>query len=332
MTTPRLLLLAAAAGALLASAAAAHEVRPAYLELTETQPGRFEVLWKIPARGDATLAIQPRLPGSCQTLSPPRLDLADGAGIRRWSVDCGAGGLEAGVLAIDGLSATFVDVLVRITDQRGATRSAVLRPGAPELALGAAEAAPAALAYLGLGVEHILLGIDHLLFVLALLLLVEGRRRLVVTITAFTVAHSLTLAAATLGWVRVAQAPVEAVIALSIVFVACEIAHARQGRSGWTHRAPWTVAFSFGLLHGLGFAGALSEVGLPEQAIPLALLLFNLGVEAGQLLFVAAVLGVGALAARLPLRAPGWLGWAPAYGIGSVAALWTVERVMGSFS
>ena len=181
--------------------------------------------------------------------------------------------------------------------------------------------------YTMLGVEHILLGIDHLLFVFALLLLVPGRRMLIWTITSFTLAHSVTLAAATLGWVRVPQAPVEAVIALSILFVAMEIVHWKQGRPGITRRWPWLVAFTFGLLHGFGFAGALSEIGLPEHAIPLSLLFFNLGVEAGQLMFIAAVLLLWAGLGRL--RFPQWAWRVPVYAIGSLAAFWTIERIAG---
>jgi hypothetical protein len=190
-------------------------------------------------------------------------------------------------------------------------------------------------------VEHILLGFDHLLFVLALLLLVKGWRRLVATITGFTVAHSLTLAAATVGWVQVPQAPVEAVIALSIMFVAVEILHQRQGRTGIASRWPWVVAFGFGLLHGLGFAGALREIGLPDQAIPAALLSFNVGVEAGQLLFVAVVFLFLRLAthamgrwesgsdrtARLPAAATPPV----SYAIGILAGFWFVERTFRLF-
>ncbi|MEZ5502279.1 MAG: HupE/UreJ family protein [Halioglobus sp.] len=172
---------------------------------------------------------------------------------------------------------------------------------------------------------------DHLLFILALLILVRGTRRLVATITAFTVAHSLTLAAATLGFVHVPQSPVEATIALSIMFVACEIVHSRQGRPGLTERWPWLVAFAFGLLHGFGFASALSEVGLPPNAIVLALLFFNLGVEAGQLLFIAAVLVIVGLVRRLTrnvaLSPPGWAWSVPPYAIGGIAAFWLVQRI-----
>jgi len=180
-----------------------------------------------------------------------------------------------------------------------------------------------------MGVEHILAGIDHLLFVLALLLIVDGTRRLVMTITAFTVAHSITLVAATLGWLHVPGPPVEAIIALSIVFVASEVIQRLRGRDPLTARAPWIVAFSFGLLHGLGFAGALAEVGLPQVAIPVALLMFNVGVEVGQLLFVAAVVGLQALVARLVAVRGDWVTAATAYGIGAVAAFWTIERVVG---
>jgi hydrogenase/urease accessory protein HupE len=182
--------------------------------------------------------------------------------------------------------------------------------------------------YLALGVEHILSGIDHLLFVLALLLLVKGWRRLVATVTAFTVAHSLTLAAATLGFVQVAQRPVEAVIALSIVFAAAELVRLKSGQVSLTQRWPWAIAFTFGLLHGFGFAGALNEIGLPQQSIPLALLFFNAGVELGQLLFIAGVFAVGAIARRIAAPMPTWAPGLSAYAIGAVAAFWTIERVV----
>ena len=192
--------------------------------------------------------------------------------------------------------------------------------------------------YFVLGIEHILGGIDHLLFVLALLLVVAGWRKLVVTVTAFTVAHSITLALATLGFVHVPGPPVEAVIALSIVFVAAEIVHGRRreslpvplrGNPGLTARSPWIVAFTFGLLHGFGFAGALAEVGLPQSSIPLALLTFNLGVEAGQLLFIAAMLVVYTAVRRIRIAPPDWAWDVPPYAIGGIAAFWMIERVVG---
>jgi hydrogenase/urease accessory protein HupE len=181
--------------------------------------------------------------------------------------------------------------------------------------------------YLVLGVEHILGGLDHLLFVLALLLIVRGGKAIILTVTAFTVAHSVTLVAATLGWVQVPGPPVEAMIALSIVFVASEIVHGLQGRPSLTARAPWVVAFSFGLLHGFGFAGALAEVGLPQKAIPVALLTFNVGVEIGQLIFVGVALAAGRLLARSSVLRGRWMDYALPYAIGSVAMFWVIERV-----
>lgn len=323
--------LLALAGLLPAATAGAHEVRPGYLEIRQTDEETYRVLFKVPARGELRLGIHASLPPSCTPLTPVSTYSAPGAYVDRWTVSC-PGGLTGREIAVDGLSDTLTDALARIERADGTTQIARLTPAEPSFVV---EAAPAALevawTYLRLGIEHILLGIDHLLFVLALLILVEGRRRLVLTVTAFTAAHSLTLAAATLGFVHVPRQPVEAVIALSIVFVAGEIAHVHQPsrRSGLTRRSPWIVAFTFGLLHGFGFAGALIEVGLPEQAIPLALLFFNVGVEVGQLLFIAAVLALWALISRTPVPQPAWAWRLPAYGIGAVAAFWTIERIVG---
>ncbi len=310
-----------------ASPVLAHEVRPAYLEMREIGAGRFSVLWKVPARGEMRLSLAVRLPARCTASEPPRRVDAGGAITERWQVECG-GGLFGETIAIDGLDATLTDVLARIERADGTSQVVRLTPTAPAFVVAAAPR-PLELAatYLWLGIEHIWLGIDHLLFVLGLLLLVQGRRRLIGTITAFTVAHSITLAAATLGVVKLSQQPVEAVIALSIVFVAGEIAHERQGRGGWTRRWPWLVAFSFGLLHGFGFAGALREIGLPEQAIPIAVLCFNLGVEIGQLLFLAVALPAIGWIRRTRFASSAWAWHVPAYGIGGLAAFWTIERV-----
>jgi hydrogenase/urease accessory protein HupE len=316
----------------LCSSVAAHEVRPAYLQLREAEPERFDVLFKVPARGELRLSLTARLPERCLDVAPHARFEAGGSITERWRVRC-PGGLAGGTIAIEGLEGTLTDALVRIENADGSSQLERLAPTAPGFVVAATpDALQVARAYLGLGIQHIAFGLDHLLFVLGLLLLVDGRRRLIATITAFTVAHSVTLAAATLGWVHLAQQPVEAVIALSIVFVAGEIAHERQGRAGWTRRWPWLVAGSFGLLHGFGFAGALREVGLPESAIPLALLFFNLGVELGQLGFIGLVLGVAALASRLRLPQPAWSWRLPAYGIGSLAAYWTIARVAGFWS
>jgi hydrogenase/urease accessory protein HupE len=227
---------------------------------------------------------------------------------------------------VHGLQATMTDVLVCIALSDGRVVSRLLRPDAPSFVFGSESAAPAATSYFALGVEHILFGIDHLLFVLALVLIVRGVGLLVKTITAFTIAHSITLALATLELVKLPSAPVEAVIALSIVFVAAEILRSRRGQRGLTERAPWLVALTFGLLHGFGFAGALVEVGLPANDIPFALLLFNVGVEAGQLAFVAAVLVTVGIFRRSRIPLPRWASLLPPYAIGSVAMFWVIER------
>src|SRR6478672_11967342 len=316
--------------ALCCSSVSAHEVRPAYLELRQTAAETYDVLWKVPARGDnMRLGIYVEFPSGTTKVTPPQTTLANDASTERWSVKR-PGGLTGAEINISGLAATMTDVLVRIENLDHTTQVARLTPSSPSLVVSAA---PGALevcrTYLVLGVEHILFGVDHLLFVLALLILVNGWRKLVVNNTAFTVAHSITLAAATLGCVHVPSKPVEATIALSIVFVACEIVHRRQGRSGLTEMWPWVIAFSFGLLHGLGFAGALREVGLPQNAIPLALLFFNIGVELGQLLFIGFVMAVIAMAVHAAKKitqskvarqfAFKWCEAISAYAIGSVA-------------
>ena len=324
---PALLLIA-----LSAVSATAHEVRPAYLALRETAPDRFEVLFKVPTRGDRVLHLAPELPDACAPDGGPRFEWVPGARITRYAVRC-MGGLSGLTVGVDGLTATLTDVLIRIERLEGAVQVGRLQPTSPPLRV---EATPSRLevarTYAVLGVEHILFGIDHLLFVLALLLLIRSWGRLAATITAFTVAHSLTLAAATLGFLHVPGPPVEAFIALSIVFVAAEIVHGRRGHAGVSSRAPWIVAFTFGLLHGLGFASALAEIGLPGNAIPLALLAFNVGVELVQLAFVAAVLLAGGVARHLGWRGPGWLVEVPAYAIGGVATFWTLQRVAGFWS
>jgi hydrogenase/urease accessory protein HupE len=315
------------------SHALAHEVRPAYLELRQSGPETYDVLWKVPGQGeDLRLGLYVELPGGCSKSVEPRASMANGAFTERWSVKC-IGELTGGTIHIAGLAETLTDVLVRLERLDGTTQVTRLTPSVPSTVV---EAVPSVFAvartYFVLGVEHILLGVDHLLFVLALLILVKGTRRLVVTVTAFTLAHSLTLAGATLGYVRAPGPPIEAVIALSIVFIAAEIVRARQGEAGLTQRFPWLVAFAFGLLHGFGFAGALSEVGLPQSAIPAALLCFNLGVEFGQLLFIAFAVAFVALARgglrRIGVLPPVWAWRIPPYAIGGVAAFWVIQRVV----
>jgi len=313
----------------MATTTTAHELRPGFLELTETAPGEFEVLWKVPARGEARLALDATLPATCVETTPRTASDTGGAVSSRWRVNCD-GGLTGKTITIDGLSATYTDVLVRIGHLGGTTQASRLGPDSPSLVVAAAPTAlDTAWTYFLLGVEHILLGVDHLLFVLALLLLIRSPRTLVETITAFTIAHSITLAAAALGWTSVPQPPVEAAVALSIVVVASEVVRAERGKTDLSIRYPWAIAFLFGLLHGLGFGGALRDIGLPQVDVPLALFTFNVGVEVGQLIFVAAVLAVSAAFRALvkvslpPVRV------ATAYGIGGISAFWVVERITG---
>lgn len=308
------------------------DFRPAYLQLRQVDAATYDVLWKVPAQDEATtLKVKPVFPEGVREIEPRRAMFANGAAVvrSRIAVD---GGLGGRVIEFPELGASRVDVLVRVERADGSTQTGRVLAADPRFVVNASPGAfEVARTYTVLGVEHILQGFDHLLFVLALLLLVKGTARLVATVTAFTVAHSLTLFAATLGWVHVAGPPVEALIALSIVFVAGEIVHARQGRPGLAQRYPWIVAFSFGLLHGLGFAGALAEVGLPPLSIPLALLCFNVGVEIGQLMFIATVLVLIAAGRRIgratSVRTPAWLWRVPPYAIGGIAAFWVVERV-----
>ena len=318
-----LLLLAA-----FAPGAFAHEMRPAYLELRQTGAETYDVLWKVPGRGeDLRLGLYVELPADCTNVTAPRASMVNNAFTERWTVRR-AGGLSGGAIHIAGLTATMTDVLVRLERLDGTTQVTRLTPSAPSFVVAAAVGAlGVARTYSVLGVEHILSGIDHLLFVLALLIITRGGWKLVKTVTAFTIAHSITLSLAALGYVHVPSAPVEALIALSIVFVAAEILCGRQGRGGVTARAPWIVAFMFGLMHGLGFAGGLSEAGLPDAHIPTALLFFSLGVEAGHFLFIGVVLSLIAAARRVKWSAPQWAQLVPPYAVGSVAMFWVIQRI-----
>jgi len=313
--------------------ALADEFRPAYLQLRQVDATGYEVLWKVPALDETTtLSVVPIFPASARALTPVHSSYAAGTAVQRWRVEVD-GGLADKAIAFSNLSAARIDVLVRLERADGSVQLGRVLPLDPRFVVTASpDAFEVVQTYTVLGIEHILTGFDHLLFVLALVILVKGVRRLIATVTAFTVAHSLTLVAATLGWVHVPGPPVEAAIALSIMFVAAEIVHSRQGMNGLTERFPWIVAFTFGLLHGFGFASALSEVGLPQTAIPVALLFFNVGVEIGQLLFIAFVFAAIALARqalrRFAMPQPAWSWRVSPYAIGSVAAFWAIQRIV----
>jgi hydrogenase/urease accessory protein HupE len=308
----------------------AHEVRPAYLELRQLDGEKYTVLFKVPARGpDKRLALYVRFPEDCQFIVPARTSFTGTAFVERSTIRRD-GGMADAEIRIEGLAETRTDALARIEHADGRTQVERLTPTSPAFRVQRAPDKTAiTTSYIGLGVEHILLGIDHLLFVLGLLLIVRGRRLLVKTITAFTLAHSITLGAAVMGFVHVPQAPVEGVIALSILFLAAELSRRGKGERGLTERYPWVVAFVFGCLHGFSFAGALTEVGLPATDIPLALLMFNGGVEIGQLMFVAGCLALSRLARPVLGATASWPPKAAAYGIGSISAFWLVERVVG---
>jgi hypothetical protein len=294
------------------SKANSHEISMAVLSLKEMQQGQFIVHWLLTPGGNI-LNTGITFPRHC-TFEPPQLD-------------CGANGL-VGKISFKGLGKKQSATLVRVTRKDGSTVNYTLTSAQPSVTIveGKAGWIHAGLTYLPLGIEHILLGLDHLLFVFGLIWIVSSPWMLVKTITAFTIAHTITLAAATLGWVGVPERPVNAAIALSIVFVAIEVLKIQRGELSLTTRFPWLVAFAFGLLHGFGFAGALTKLGLPQSNIPLALLFFNVGVEIGQISFVLLVLALQWSHRTVEVRLPRWTEPIPAYVIGSFAMFWFINR------
>lgn len=306
---------------------AAHELRPAYLDMHEAAPHQFTVLWKVPAIGEMRLALDLRLPSDCVSKAEPTTSIEGGAYLERWSTDC-KGGLKGKTISINGLSSTMTDVLAHIVYADGVTEIARLKADSPSFVVAGQQTTwDVAYTYLVLGVDHIMSGFDHLLFILALIILIHDLRRLIKTVTAFTVAHSITLAGAALGYFSLPQKPVEAAIALSIAFVGSEILKSEPKQLRLSEKYPWAVAFTFGLLHGFGFAGALKEIGLPQSDVPMALLTFNLGVEVGQLMFIGAVLTLLAAARRVLRIMPYLARSAAAYAIGLTATFWLIARL-----
>lgn len=316
------------ASALFLASAQAHEVRPAYLEIKETAPGQFSVLWRTPVLAGMRLPLALKLPDGVRELSKPVVqELADSLVERRW-IDAGPDGLAGRRIEIVGLQFTITDALVRIEWLDGRTLLTILRPAQAWVDIAASQSRWEVIgAYVVEGIRHILFGIDHLLFVLGLLLIVGNGWMLLKTITAFTVAHSITLTLATLGYAAVSAPPVECAIALSILFLGPEIVRVRRGETSFTIRHPWVVAFAFGLLHGFGFATAMTSAGLPRQDLPLALFSFNVGVELGQLGFVALVVATESSFHALKVRWPRWVAAIPGYAVGTAGAFWTIQRV-----
>jgi hydrogenase/urease accessory protein HupE len=308
-------------------AARAHESRPAYLEIKETAPGQYELLWRTPVLAGARLPLVLTLPDGVTNLKPPVMqELTDSLVERRW-LDSGPNGLAGKRIEIKGLQFTITDALVRVELLDGRTVQTIARPSKPWVEIAATQAWWEVMGtYVVEGIRHILFGADHLLFVLGLLLIVANRWMLVKTITAFTIAHSITLAIATLGVADVPALPLNAAIALSILFLGPEIVRVWRGETSFTIRHPWVVAFAFGLLHGFGFATALTSAGLPRQDLPLALLSFNVGVELGQLGFVALILAMIGAFRVLEVHWPRWVQVLPGYTVGTLGAFWSIQR------
>jgi hydrogenase/urease accessory protein HupE len=314
-------------GVLAGPPARAHELQPGFLELRETAAGQFDVLWKLPSIGGARMRIAPVFPETCRQRGDARTERVDTAWLSTARLECSQG-LAGRTLAIDGLEAYSTDVLLRVQHLDGSVETHVIKPLEPSVTLRSArDSHRGVAAYLYLGIEHILLGADHLLFVLGLLLIVRDRWMLVKTVTAFTVAHSITLAVATFGVAQVPSLPLNAAIALSILFLGPEIVRTWRGQTSFTIRHPWVVAFVFGLLHGFGFASGLAALGLPQGEIPLALLLFNVGVEIGQLAFVILVLLLERSFRILAIHWPQIVERLPGYAVGTLGAFWTLQRV-----
>ena len=311
----------------------ADEFRPALLEITEREGGWVDVTWKVPTMGEQVLALTPVMPDFLQQIGPGSGQRVSGAWVETKSYNTGGQALSGATIRVDGLVQVPADVVVRVHLVDGTEHSAILRSVNNSYTMPEqVTRTELAISYWKMGTIHILEGMDHLLFLVTLLLIVNGFIPLLKTVTAFTIAHSLTLALATLGIVHIPPVPTEAVISLSIVLLAVEVVHKNQGQLTSSERFPWMVAFTFGLVHGLGFAGALSEIGVPSNEVPLALLMFNVGVETGQVLFVTAVALLLAALHRIHNHSALTLSRATPYVIGGVAAFWTIDRVVSSFT
>jgi len=308
--------------------AQAHEARPAYLEIKETAPGQFSVLWRTPVLAGMRLPVVLRMPGGVRNLKEPAVqELTDSLVERRW-IDAGPDGLAGKRIEFPELQLTITDVLIRVEMLDGRKWTTIARPSQPWVEIAASQTRFEVVGtYVVEGIRHILFGADHMLFVLGLLLIVKDMWMLVKTVTAFTVAHSITLAIATLGYAHLPAPPLNAAIALSILFLGPEIVRSWRGETSFTIRHPWVVAFAFGLLHGFGFASALTNAGLPRHELPLALVSFNVGVELGQLGFIALILALERSFRVLEIRWPRWAQALPGYTVGTLGAFWTVQRL-----
>jgi HupE / UreJ protein len=311
----------------LPSFARAHEARPAYLEVRETAPGRYDLLWRTPVLSGMRLPVVLKVPEGVRTVGEPTIQELTDSLLERRTIDAGPAGLAGKRIEFPGLQLTITDVLVRVHMQDGRTWTTIVRSSQPWVEIAADQTRRQLLGtYVAHGIRHILFGPDHLLFVFGLLLIVQNRWMLIKTITAFTVAHSITLAIATFGWAQAPVLPLNAAIALSIFFLGPEIVRSWRGETSFTIRHPWVVAFVFGLLHGFGFSSALTSAGLPRADLPFALLGFNIGVEIGQLAFVLLVVALERAFRVLEIRWPRWVAALPGYAVGTLGAFWTIQR------
>jgi hypothetical protein len=312
---------------LVATAAAAHEVRPAYLEIDQLAPKTYKVVWKQPTMGEVAIHLEPHLSSGWLDTQPADQYVAAGFLIRTWTIAAPTrDAVEGQTISIEGLQNTITDVFVRLRLSGGRSLDTILRPEQPSFCISVANGSTMAVwSFLVLGVQHILTGPDHLLFLLGLLLIVRDRWTLLKTVSAFTLAHSLTLAAATFGLISLSTNLLNALIALSILFVAPEALRAIRGETSLTIRYPWVVAFAFGLLHGMGFASGLTSLGLEKGALLSALVLFNIGVEIGQLAFILVVLALLRSFRLMEIRWPRPVQLAPTYAIGVFGASWTFK-------
>ena len=309
----------------LSSTTLGHEVRPAYLQIdqvkTQNEQSLYQILWKQPVVQNRRLPLNPIFPDGCEIIDRMPIEVTNGAMLHHWVTDCD---LSQAQIHIDGLSVTLTDVMVRWNSVNGDSKNYLLRPENPTLDL--TNQSTQTSSYLLVGVEHLLFGIDHVLFVVCLFLLIQHPLTLIKTITSFTLAHSITLALSVLDIVELKQAPIEAIIALSIVFLARELLLSRSDQSSLTLTKPWLMAFFFGLLHGLGFAGALRELGLPQDAFWSSLLMFNIGIEIGQLLVIATLSGIVWVLSKIEFKKQGVL--YTSWVVGMVAAYWTIDRTL----
>jgi hypothetical protein len=305
----------------------AHETRPAYLEIKETSPNHYDILWRTPVNAGMRLPIVLQLPADAKNITAPTVQELTGSLVERRSIEV-PGGLAGKRIDFVGLQGTITDVLVRVELLDGRETTSIVHPSQSWFEMSASQSRwSVAGTFIVQGIRHISLGADHLLFLLGLLLIVKNRWMLLKTVTAFTVAHSITLAIATLGYANAPVIPLNAAIALSILFLGPEIVRSWRGQSSYTIRHPWVVAFAFGLLHGFGFAGALTSAGLPRTELPLALLTFNIGVEIGQVGFILLVLLLERSFRILEVRWPRWVQAVPGYTVGSLGAFWTIQRL-----